>query len=388
MRETSFGDKKYNNNSSNSSKIQKKPVNKPLFSKGLLVFLRTFLSFSAILSFFVFYYPKEVYAGFCVWGLGWCDDSRMSLSFVGETGANSISSLSSDSAISSFLRTPPSDKSNFDVPLIIVEGSALLVQTNPLGFMADGVGGAGDTIFVYEVQPGDKISDIASSFGVSVNTILWANDISNPGKIRAGDKLLILPISGVRHEVRKNDSIAGIAKKYGASVADILSFNGILSDEDLVLGETIIVPDGEEVGVPTVAVPKSSSSSLSKLPEFQGFFMKPIHNARRSRGLHGKNGVDLINSDASGPSCGKPVFASAEGTVLIAKDSGFNGGYGKYIVISHRNGTQTLYAHLKQILVKVGQSVVQGLTIGQVGSTGNSTGCHVHFEVRGAKNPF
>ena len=82
------------------------------------------------------------------------------------------------------------------------------------------------------------------------------------------------------------------------------------------------------------------------------------------------------------------VFASNGGNVIIARDSGWNGGYGKYIVVNHPNKTQTLYAHLGLIAVSTGQYVGRGTSIGTIGSTGNSTGCHVHFEIRGAKNPF
>ena len=110
--------------------------------------------------------------------------------------------------------------------------------------------------------------------------------------------------------------------------------------------------------------------------------MRPIAGGHRSQGIHGHNGVDLAAS------VGTPIYASAAGTVIISKTGGYNGGYGNYIVIRHDNGTQTLYAHNTENYVGVGETVSQGQTIGTVGSTGRSTGAHVHFEVRGAKNPF
>ena len=85
---------------------------------------------------------------------------------------------------------------------------------------------------------------------------------------------------------------------------------------------------------------------------------------------------------------GSSLFASADGTVLIAKSTGWNGGYGQYVVIKHPNNTQTLYAHMSSVSVSVGQSVKKGQTIGLSGNTGRSTGPHLHFEIRGAKNPF
>ena len=387
MIEKPFGGKKHYNNYSNIPKTEKTLSKTLLFTKKLLAFLRVSSSFLAILAIFLFFHPREANAGICFWGYGWCKANTKSLAFINEISASSAPKKN-ESVWGSFF--PPSvPGNNFgDTALAIIEESALLAHTNPAGIMRDGVGGGEDAIFVYEVQPGDTLSSIASSFEVTVNTILWANDIPNSSRIKIGDKLIILPVSGVRHEIKKGDTVSGIAKRYDGNVADIMVFNGLSSEEGLVIGETIIIPDGELAGSPAISYPKAPAPTLSKLPNLIGFFMKPILNARRSRGIHGKNGVDLVNSDASGPSCGRPVFSSAEGTVLIAKNSGWNGGYGKYVVISHNNGVQTLYAHLKQIFVTVGKIVPQGETIAQVGSTGNSTGCHVHFEVRGAKNPF
>ena len=110
--------------------------------------------------------------------------------------------------------------------------------------------------------------------------------------------------------------------------------------------------------------------------------MRPIIGGRRTQGLHGYNGVDL------GVSYGSPIYAAAPGTVIISRNGGWNGGYGKYIVVSHPNGTQTLYAHNSDNVVFAGANVIRGQVIGFVGSTGKSTGPHLHFEVRGARNPF
>ena len=146
------------------------------------------------------------------------------------------------------------------------------------------------------------------------------------------------------------------------------------------MGTIVIVPDGE--------VPQASPVSplrgqlFANLPTYEGFYIRPILAGRRSRGLHGFNGVDLADS------CGLPVLASADGQVLVSRSSGWNGGYGRYVVLSHINNTQTLYSHLKDVVVVPGEAVRQGQVIGSIGSSGNSTGCHVHFEVRGARNPF
>ncbi|HRH55479.1 MAG TPA: M23 family metallopeptidase, partial [Candidatus Paceibacterota bacterium] len=101
-----------------------------------------------------------------------------------------------------------------------------------------------------------------------------------------------------------------------------------------------------------------------------------------SQGIHGWNGVDM-----SAPS-GTPIYAAAGGTVIVSRVGGWNGGYGNYVVIEHAGGVQTLYAHMATDSVSVGETVSRGQNIGTVGNTGQSTGYHLHFEVRGAKNPF
>lgn len=266
-----------------------------------------------------------------------------------------------------------------DVPalsLSATQDNALVALRNPNGTLVNFIH---DQILVYTVQPGDIPGLIAEQFGISLNTLLWANNIANPNLIKTGDQLVILPVSGVKYEVKKGDTIGFIAKKFKGDVADILSFNGLAVDEPLGIGSVIIIPDGEMI-IP--AAPATAVSRFAGLPEFKGFYMRPIIGGRKTRGIHGFNGVDLaINR-------GSQVFASAEGIVIVARASGWNGGYGKYVVITHPNSTQTLYSHLDDVLVRVGQSVTQGTLIGLVGSTGNSTGAHVHFEIRGAKNPF
>ena len=263
-------------------------------------------------------------------------------------------------------------------PLPSTQDNALVASKNPMGTLPSVFQ---DEILIYTVVGGDTPGAIAERFGISLNTLLWANNIANPNLIKVGDELIILPVTGVKYEVKKGDTIEAIAKKFKGDVDEILSFNGLATGEPLEVGSVLIIPDGEIV--PPLSAPSTRSiSSFSRLPEYSGYYMKPIFGGRRSRGLHGFNGIDLADS------CGSPVLSSAPGTIIIARPSGWNGGYGKYVVISHANGTQTLYAHLSSILGKIGQYIAQGSQIATVGSTGNSTGCHVHFEVRGARNPF
>lgn len=279
-------------------------------------------------------------------------------------------------------------------PLSVVQDSALVGSLNPLGIMSEN---GQDKIVAYVVQPGDTGRGIANKFGISFNTLLWANDLKNSSEIRVGDSLVILPVSGIQYEVKKGDTVDSIIKKFKprdltdeadilSFKADILSFNNLAVNEDLEAGSTILIPDGELTVLapskPPRPGPSGSGPRFANLPEYRGYYLRPVIGGRRSRGIHGYNGVDLASS------CGLPVLASADGTVLIARTSGWNGGYGKYVVINHGNGTQSLYAHLSAILATPGQRVSQGAQIGNIGSTGNSTGCHVHFEIRGARNPF
>jgi len=282
---------------------------------------------------------------------------------------------------------PNPNKGGLDIG--ISEGSALLPASGPDGTLPEGlaVGGpVSDAISLYEVREGDSLSEIADMFGVSTNTILWANDIKDATLIQPGDTLLILPVSGVRYTVKRGGTLSDVAKLFDADIEEIALFNGIDPEAALAAGTELIIPGGNLA--PAKPVAKKSSGTVAKavttaLPTLTGYFESPMHSGRVTQGIHGHNGIDV------GAPSGTGVYAAAAGTVLVAKtDGGYNGGYGNYIVISHDNGTQTLYAHLSSVAVSVGTSVSKGDHIGGVGNTGRSTGYHLHFEVRGAKNPL
>ena len=279
-------------------------------------------------------------------------------------------------------RNPDPNPAKGGGDITVVGGSALLPETGPVGTLADIEENQSGTISIYVVREGDTLGAIARMFGVSVNTIAWANNIRG-GVIRPGDRLVILPISGVQHIVKKGDSVQTIAKKYKADLNEILQFNNLPDNATLAVGDTIMVPDGE-IAAPPVSSSASRGATLRGAggPSYDGYYLRPIIGGRKTQGLHGYNGVDLASY------LGAPVLASASGQVIIARNSGWNGGYGNYIVIAHQNGTQTLYGHLSSIIAYQGQQVARGEIIGYMGSTGRSTGAHLHFEIRGARNPF
>lgn len=262
---------------------------------------------------------------------------------------------------------------------VIVEDGALVADTGPLGGSDSEKNETNGEISVYIVREGDSLSQIAVMFDVTANTILWANDIKKDTGIKEGDELIILPITGVRHVVKTGDTLASIAKKYKGVAEDILAYNQLESAENIAVGDTIVIPGGE---VEAPVIPKKTIAKGAGGVSISGYFIHPVPGATKTQGIHGYNGVDL----AAG--AGTAVRAAASGEVIIARASGYNGGYGAYVVVKHPNGTQTLYAHLSSVAVGVGTQVGQGQKVGGVGNTGRSTGTHLHFEVRGARNPF
>lgn len=269
---------------------------------------------------------------------------------------------------------------------ILVEDGVLVPQGDASGAHGTVSAIQNGEISTYTVRDGDTLSQIAEMFDVSAKTILWANDLTNANQIHPGDALIILPITGVRHVVKTGDTLKSIAQKYNGDVDDIIAYNQLASASDISAGDTIVIPDGTIAAASTktaTAVKPQSSSGTKK--SSAGYFTNPVPGAVKTQGIHGYNGIDL------GAAEGTPIHAAAAGSVIVAKSSGWNGGYGIYAVIKHGNGTQTLYAHMSSIGVSQGDTVAQGDVIGRVGHTGQTsgpTGNHLHFEVRGATNPF
>ncbi len=281
----------------------------------------------------------------------------------------------------------------------IAADGALIPEFSPysIDYEIAEVSTASGQIVIYTVQSGDTISEIAERHGVSTNTIRWANGIKKDETVRVGQELVLLPITGIQIEVKQGDTISTIAARYSGDAEEIANYNSFSLDESLSVGQKIIIPDGElgaeetkeEKKINNKKAEKTStktketvsSSTVAKRKELENYFIRPVAGVVTQRGHGPYEAWDIANK------VGTPVYAMADGVVIISKSSGWNGGYGQYIVIKHGNKTQTLYGHLSENSVSAGQTVKQGQKIGELGNTGRSTGPHLHFEVRGDPDP-
>lgn len=264
------------------------------------------------------------------------------------------------------------------VGYVLVDRSSFL---NPSTLSTD-ITPSRNGLLTYKVADGDTVSTIAAQFGISASTIIWANDLSASGRIKPGEEIVILPVSGVLHKVARGETIASIASVYGVEVKNIATFNG----EALKAGETVVVPNARPISSaePKASRPSSGAKSSETAPN--GYFISPIANGLNWGKLHDGNAVDIAAA------CGTPIAAAATGVVTETGSPGnWNSGYGGFVRISHANGTATFYAHNSTNLVGVGDEIGQGSVIAKVGRTGQVrgiTGCHVHFGVLGTRNPF
>lgn len=291
---------------------------------------------------------------------------------------NSVDSLFSSRATAIPLETPD---------LKIMQGNTLsglstpfIVSGKVLGDVFGGNNQNKKDVVNYTVQPGDTLQSIANMYNISLNTLLWGNDLVASSTIKVGQTLAVLPVDGVLHAVRSGDTVSAIAQRYKAQADNLVSFNDLANQDDIYIGDILVVPGG--------VMPKNSASINNQIPLASNFFIFPVQG-RVTQGLHYYNAVDIANK------CGTPIYAASGGTVQRAVGNGkWNSGMGNHITILHSNGTVTYYGHLTTLLVKPGDTVYTGQNIALVGGApgmagaGNSSGCHLHFEVIGARNPL
>ncbi len=285
-------------------------------------------------------------------------------------------------------------------------------------------------IQIYRVRSGDTIATIARRHGVTQETVLWANQLTAKSTLRIGTELKILPVTGVAHVVKRGETLAQIATRYGVKTGDIASANTL--GKTLAVGAELVIPNGKPPAPTAVAVkapvtaatastPKPAVATTAKTPKVVGrVSVKPdvpiakIRNkafdiyqelsnskedtravpedkeeaeAKKKTKLLWPTRLAVVNQyygwnhtglDIDGDYT-DPIYASEDGVVVT---SGWNsGGYGLQIVIDHPTGIRTRYAHASKLFVKVGEEVKRGQVIGYVGTTGRSTGTHLHYEV-------
>jgi len=239
-----------------------------------------------------------------------------------------------------------------------------------------------DGVITHTVVSGETLSAIAKRYGVSLDTIRWANpSLTSIHDISPKDKLRIPPLSGVVHKVAKGDTLTALAKKYNTEAQKIVDFpfNRFINDEtfELEIGQELIIPDGEP---PRVYVywsaprPGVASAPAAGTPAGSGQFVWPVGGAITQYRTWYHTGLDIASNKAPG------IAAADSGRVITV--ARLRAGYGWHVVLDHGNGFQTLYGHLSSIAVEAGQQVGKGQILGVMGSTGRSTGPHLHFEIR------
>ncbi|MBP8591566.1 M23 family metallopeptidase [Candidatus Shapirobacteria bacterium] len=303
--------------------------------------------------------------------------------------------------------------SHFSVGILVIAGIALspLLVPKEEDFSQEGavlgIGGANFQVLgaseigenqrggvvEYTVVEGDTVSSIAQKFDVSLDTIRWANDLKSIDDIKPGQVLRILPVSGVLHTVRRGETVYSLAKTYGVSAQVIVDFpfNTFADDEtfSLAVGQELIVPGGSMPKIkPWEPVAPQTPSGLAQMPLAEmgslGDFIWPTTGSISQGYSWYHKAIDIANG-------GAPVVVAAKGGTVTQAGWGTPQAYGIHVMIDHQDGTKTLYGHLSSVAVAVGQSVMRGQVIGQMGSTGRSTGIHLHFEIRtssGNVNPL
>lgn len=283
-----------------------------------------------------------------------------------------------------------SQKENKPSDLALIQNSYLEKTNTPVTEISEITR---KNVIVHLVKADETLWSIADKYEISADTIKWSNGMDDSGTIIEGQEIYIMPMDGIYYTVQDGDSLSSIAEKYKSSLDDIHRWNNLTNDE-VSIGQKIILPGGEVPPPPKPVVntqiisddysndyyqPQvdSSASPLAGSGQFgwptSGMFISQYFGSTSFNPWH--TGLDL---DARS---GWDIFASDSGSVTTAS-YGWGGGYGNHVIIDHGNGYQTLYGHLSSLDVSVGQSVSKGQRIGTMGSTGWSTGPHLHFEIR------
>lgn len=255
-------------------------------------------------------------------------------------------------------------------------------------------------VITYTVETGDSIFSIADDFGVKAETILWGNyDVlkDNPHLLKTGQNLNILPVNGTYYEWHENDQLDQVAGFFKVEPMAIIEYPGnrfdltetSVENPGLEEGDWLIVPDGwrpiKDWGPPAITRSNPASAAYYGAGHCGAVYEGAIGGGTflwptTDHSISGYNYSPPVHSAIDiGGQTGNPIYATDNGVVVYAGWSDY--GYGYLIVVDHGNGWQSAYAHLSAVGVGCGQSVFQGTAIGGLGSTGNSSGPHLHFEL-------
>ncbi|MDO8615506.1 MAG: peptidoglycan DD-metalloendopeptidase family protein [Dehalococcoidia bacterium] len=248
--------------------------------------------------------------------------------------------------------------------------------------------------FAYTIQPGDSVYSIADNFGIDAQYILWNNpDVrEDPDLLVIGANLLVPSVNGLVYNVRLGDTLSDVASYYQIDVQNVSAFaaNNLSSPDDVIEGMVLVLP-GAVPPPPPVAPQPVDTAAPDPGPVYGGDpvavpvgnpgppsstgYLWPFYGGISTYFSGWHRGIDI---DGFG-SYGAPIAAAADGQVVLAAWDDY--GYGYHVIVQHADGSETLYGHLSEIWVEQGQYVGQGQAVGALGSTGYSTGPHLHFEL-------
>ena len=223
----------------------------------------------------------------------------------------------------------------------------------------------------YTIGEGENLTTISRKIGVNLDTLVSVNKITNANKLKPGQKIIIPNRNGLLYTIKQNENIEEVANKYDIQLNRILAFNKIDEISDIEIGDDIFLPGAKytlDERIEKFGQMFSLPVTVTRISSLFGYRIHPITKVRTKH-----TGVDIPGS------LNTPVYAARKGKVIFA---GYSGGYGNLVIVRHDKGYTTYYGHLNKITTKIGANVGVGVMIGRMGSTGNSTGSHLHFEVR------